>query len=350
MLQQAIETAKTIITGLRDTFTTVFSDIWNLAVYPFIENFVGTFLPLATDIVTQTLDLLKVLFEEVKKIFDMIWQDAIAPAIELATKIWTDFIDILKDFWEKWGKPIFEGIKEAVKTTGDLFRTIWETILKPVWDTFMEVVDKLWTEHLKPLLANFLDFVGELVTSALEIYNKFIAPLVKWFVEKFGPPISKAISGIIKIVGEFLGGIIDAVSGIIDALKGVVKFITGIFTGDWKKAWEGIKSIFKGIWDALVAIVKTPINLIIDLINGLVGGVISGLNLVIRALNKISFDIPDWVPVLGGKTFGFNIKELTAPKIPKLATGTVVPANYGEFLAILVIISVKQKSYLLLAL
>ncbi len=335
MLQQAIETAKTIITGLRDTFTTVFSDIWNLAVYPLIENFVGTFLPLATDIVTQMLDLLKVLFEEVKKIFDMIWQDAIAPAIELATKIWTDFIGILKDFWDKWGKPIFEGIKEAVKTTGDLFRTIWETTLKPVWDTFMEVVDKLWTEHLKPLLANFLDFVGELVTSALEIYNKFIAPLVKWFVKKLGPPISKAISGIIKIVGEFLGGIIDAVSGIIDALKGVVKFITGIFTGDWKKAWEGIKSIFKGIWDALVGIVKTPINLIIDLINGLVGGVVSGLNLVIRALNKISFDIPDWVPVLGGKTFGFNIKELTAPKIPKLATGTVVPANYGEFLAIL---------------
>ena len=335
MLQQAIETAKTIITGLRDTFTTVFSDIWNLAVYPLIENFVGTFLPLATDIVTQTLDLLKVLFEEVKKIFDMIWQDAIAPAIELATKIWTDFIDILKEFWDKWGKPIFEGIKEAVKNTGDLFRTIWETTLKPIWDTFMEVLDKLWTDHLKPLLANFMDFVGELVSGALEIYNKFISPIVKWFVEKFGPPISKVISGLIKFIGDFLGEIIDVVSNIIDALKGVVQFVTGVFTGDWKKAWEGIKSIFKGIWDALVGIVKTPINLIIDAINGLLSGVISGLNALIKALNKISFDVPDWVPVIGGKTFGFNIKELSTPKIPRLATGTVVPANYGEFLAIL---------------
>ena len=334
-LQQAFTTMGTIVTGLFDTFNRVFSDIWNLAVFPILQNFITVLLPLFTDIGTQVWILLETIFAEVKSIFDMLWSDAIAPAIEMATKIWTDFVGVLKEFWDKWGVPIFEGIKTAVQTTGDLFKSVWEKFLKPVFDTFMKVVDKLWTKHLKPLLSNFMDFVGELVTGALEIYNKFIVPVVKWFVEKFGPPISKAISGIIKIVGDFLGGIIDAVSGIIDALKGVVKFVTGVFTGDWKKAWEGIKSIFKGIWDALVGIVKTPINLIIDAINGLLSGVISGLNALIKALNKISFDVPDWVPVIGGKTFGFNIKELSTPKIPRLATGTVIPANYGEFLAIL---------------
>jgi hypothetical protein len=195
----------------------------------------------------------------------------------------------------------------------------------------MKTVDKLWKDHLKPLLANFMDFVGELVTGALEIYNKFIAPLVKWFVEKLGPPISKVISYLITNIGDFLGGIVDAVSGIITALKGIVQFITGVFTGDWKKAWEGIKNIFKGIWDALVNIVKTPINLIIDLINGMISGVVSGLNAMIDAANKVSITAPDW---LGGKTYGIQLNRITAPKIPKLATGAVIPPN-SEFLALL---------------
>ena len=92
--------------------------------------------------------------------------------------------------------------------------------------------------------------------------------------------------------------------------------------------------MFKGIWDTLVSIVKTPINVIIGLINGLIDGVCSGINTVIKALNNLSFDVPDWVPVLGGKKFGFNLKTITAPQIPKLATGAVIPPN-REFLAVL---------------
>jgi hypothetical protein len=143
------------------------------------------------------------------------------------------------------------------------------------------------------------------------------------------------LSALITFIGDFLGNIVDAVSGIIDALKGVVKFITGIFTGDWEKAWQGVQDIFKGIFDALVSIVKTPINLIIGLINGMISGITDGINAVIKAANSLSFDVPDWVPIIGGQTWGFNFKTLTAPKIPKLATGTVVPANYGEFMNIM---------------
>ena len=111
--------------------------------------------------------------------------------------------------------------------------------------------------------------------------------------------------------------------------------MTGVFTGNWKKAWEGIKKIFKGVWNALVGIVKTPVNLIIDIINGLIKGITTGINTVIKGINSIRFSIPGWVPGIGGKSVGFNLKQISAPKIPRLATGTVVPANYGEFLAIL---------------
>lgn len=334
-LQQYFSFIGEVVTGLFDTFNTIFNDIWNLAIYPILQSILTYILPVLTELGTEFYSLMSQVFNDVKDIFDMLWKDVAEPVLEFFAKVWTDIADIMREFWEKWGKPIFDGLREAWRNTVDVFKTLWNTTLKPIWDTFMKVVDKLWTEHLKPLLANFMDFVGELANGALEIYNKFIAPVVKWFVEKFGPPISKAISYIIDVVGDFLGGIIDAASKIIDALKGIVDFIVGVFTGDWSRAWEGIKDTFKGIWDAMVGIVKAPVNLIIDIINGLMSGVVSGINTVIKALNSLSFDVPDWVPVLGGKTFGFNLKTLTAPKIPKLATGTVVPKNYGEFLAIL---------------
>ena len=98
-----------------------------------------------------------------------------------------------------------------------------------------------------------------------------------------------------------------------DVLKGIIEFITGVFSGDWEKAWNGIKDIFKGIWEMMVNLVKAPVNLIIGVINGMISGVVSGINLVVRAINSISVDIPDWVPLIGGKHIGFNLSEVTAP-------------------------------------
>lgn len=122
-------------------------------------------------------------------------------------------------------------------------------------------------------------------------------------------------------VGKMVGNIVDTFGGIITALKGIVQFVSGVFSGDWGKAWEGIKNIFKGVWDALVSIIKTPINAVIGLINGMLSAIVGAVNAVIRALNTISFDIPDWVPGIGGMHFGFDFGELTPPQIPYLAKG-----------------------------
>lgn len=121
-------------------------------------------------------------------------------------------------------------------------------------------------------------------------------------------------------------------------VKPIAKFFTGLWDGlkeGAKTVLDNIKTSFKTVFEALVDIVKKPVNAIIDVLNGMINGVVSGINSVIRAINSINFTLPDWVPGLGGKGIGFNVKEFNAPKIPKLATGTVVPSNYGEFLAIL---------------
>lgn len=127
------------------------------------------------------------------------------------------------------------------------------------------------------------------------------------------------------ILGEGLNAFFAIVKGVWDSIKlvfdGIIDFIRGIFTGDWKRAWEGVKKIFSGVFNALVTIAKAPLNLIIGVINGL----ISGINLCIDGLNRISIKIPDWVPVLGGKNFGFSLSHLG--KIAYLAQGGVLSSG-----------------------
>lgn len=335
LMQTAFSTLGKIGIGLFDSFNKVFSDIWNVAVFPILQNFLTIGLPLITDFNTQVWNTLGVLFDNIKEIFDTLWNGVAQPLLNALKTLWCDTWQSISDFWNEWGQPIFDGINEGITTTKNVFLNLWETVLKPVFDKLMDVADSVWTEHLKPLLDEFLDFVGTLITSVLSIYNKAIAPVVNWLVSILGPIVSSVLGKIIKIVGNVISNIIDAVKNIISALKGVVLFIAGVFTGDWKKAWQGVKKIFKGVWDALVDIAKTPINLIIGLINGLTGAVEDALNWIIDGINELSFTTPDWLPGdLGGQTFGFDLSQIDIPEIPKLAQGAVIPPN-SEFLAVL---------------
>ena len=335
LMQTAFSTLGKIGIGLFDSFNKVFSDIWNVAVFPILQNFLTVGLPLMAGFGTQTWSTLGVLFDNIKEIFDTLWNGVAQPVLNALKTLWCDTWQSISDFWNEWGQPIFDGINEGITTTKNVFLNLWETVLKPVLDKLMDVADSVWTEHLKPLLDEFLDFVGTLITSVLSIYNKAIAPVVNWLVSILGPIVSSVLGKIIKIVGNVISNIIDAVKNIISALKGVVLFIAGVFTGDWKKAWQGVKKIFKGVWDALVDIAKTPINLIIGLINGLTGAVEDALNWIIDGINELSFTTPDWLPGdLGGQTFGFDLSQIDIPEIPKLAQGAVIPPN-SEFLAVL---------------
>lgn len=150
-----------------------------------------------------------------------------------------------------------------------------------------------------------------------EILNKVDSFLQNIFVKDW----SKQFGAL----GEFLNAFFAIVKGVWDSIKqiftGIIDFIRGVFTGNWKQAWEGVKSIFSGVFNALLTIAKAPLNLLIGLVNGL----IDGLNFLIRGINKIGFDVPDWVPIIGGKKFGFNLKEIG--KIAYLAQGGILSSG-----------------------
>lgn len=333
-ISQTIDSVSTILAGMFDTFNIVFGDILNRVIAPFLGTLVNTILPVVTQLYTQIMPTLETWFTEIKTLFDTFWTEGVAPAFDSIMRIWDELWVLISEKWNQYGKPIFEGVREAFRQTGATLKSVWDNILKPVWDTFMSTVDWLWDKHLKPFVAEFLDFVGVLWQGGLDIYNKFIAPIVQWLVEKLAPPIKLVAQIAIEVLGTVFGTLVDVARGIIESLKGIINFIVGVFTGDWGKAWTGIKQTVKGIWDGIYGVIKGTVNLIIDVINAMIRSMVSGLNSVIRTANKIKFTPPDWVPGLGGKTFGFNISEVKAPQIPKLAQGAVIPPN-REFMAVL---------------
>lgn len=184
------------------------------------------------------------------------------------------------------------------------------------------------------IIAAIVALVALIATKGDEIQNilnKVSNWLKKTFCkdwrEVFGNTIGTVLNGFVKIVSDIMGNAKKILNGIID-------FIRGVFTGNWKRAWEGIKNIFSGVFGALKSVAKAPINGIIALINGALSAITSGINAVKRALNNISVNIPSWVPVFGGKKFGFNFSMSSAPKIPMLAKGGIAQsetlAHIGE--------------------
>ena len=323
-LNQFILTAGNVVGGLLDSAAMVLSDIWNIVIFPTLTKWAVDILPLLTNIATQVLSVGDVLFENVKAVFDMIWQDAIAPAMQIIQDIWNDVWNSIIKFWNTWGAPIFGQIKAAISDTTSVFVNIWNTILKPVLTTLGNTFTELWTLHLKPLLDNFLNFVGTLIEGALRIYNEFILPLVDWFVNTFGPPISAAFQAVIDIFGRVVGAIADGVSQILEWLTSVIEFVVNVFTIDWNEAWDGISEAFSNIWDGFVQTIKDALNIGISLVNKCIDWI--NEHLVIR-IPKVT------IPFLG--TFGGQeIRPFTIPNIPYLAQGAVIPPN-REFLAVL---------------
>ncbi len=324
-LQNSILTWGHIVSGLFDTFNMVFSDIWSLVIQPILDKLATTVLPFWTEFANQVVLTLGPVFDFIKAIFDSVWKDVIAPCLDFIVQAWCDLWDIVKQLWDEYGEPIFEALREAITGIKDTFLNAWNTIIKPIFDNIFQVLKKLWDEHLKPLIAQIGEFIAKLVQGALEIYNKFILPVYNWFVKTLGPPIVQVINWITSTIGTIVGVIADVAKGIFKSLGGIIDFVTGIFTGNWEKAWNGIKDIFGGIWDGFISIVRGPINGIIGLVNKM----INAINGMIRNVNKIHIDLPDF---LGGGSFGFNIP--TIPNIPKLAQGAVIPPN-REFMAVL---------------
>ena len=164
---------------------------------------------------------------------------------------------------------------------------------------------KNW-DTVKAWLVNFGNTVNQIWTNFSNMVGNAIAAIGQKF----------------PMLGAYLQGWWESIQAAVDNVKAIfqniIDFISNVFSGNWSAAWQNIVNIFGNLFGMIVNLAKAPIN-----------GVISAINWVISKINSISVTIPDWVPGLGGETFGFHI-----PTIPQLAEGGVATsptlAEIGE--------------------
>lgn len=239
----------------------------------------------------------------------------------------------LQKAWETFGAPIMEQLREAFSGVGLLLQTLHDTILVPIGQALIEGLTVLWNEHLLPLWENLTLFLGQLALTLLEIWNSLLLPILQWMAETFGPMIGQVGVFLVNTFMTALGALADFAGMGLELLQGFlaqVQAVAATLGQIWQGVGQTLKTIFQQIWQAGV----TAFNGVIGAVNGLIRGVTGALNLLIRALNSLEVEIPDWVPVFGGKSLGFHLSELSTPQIPYLATGAVIPAN-SPFLAVL---------------
>lgn len=224
--------------------------------------------------------------ELIKAAFDNLWDNALLP-----------LKDAFLEFCDMVIKPLSDVLCDvfaiAVKTVYDILTSLWNNVLVPLatflLDTFTKVIQsaiEVWNSW-KPYIQMIMDIF-------MNLWNSVLKPLVSYLADVFASRLNSIFTSVKSIIGNIRG-----------ILSGLIDFVTGVFTGNWRKAWQGVCDIFKNVFGGLMNILKTPLNAAIDLINKGIDGI-----------NSIGFDIPD---ILGGGHVGLSV-----PHIPRLATGGIL--------------------------
>lgn len=228
-----------------------------------------------------------------------------------------------------WIPLLIAGIAAAllaiVTTFGDGKKLIADA--KLFLQGFLDFFIGIFTGDIEKALGGIgkiFDGLRGIVGNVLDSIKNMFFSFLDWLDEKTGGKFS----GIIQFIKDLVGGTIDwfkeRFMGLADSIQeifeGIVTFLSGVFSGDWDKALEGVKGIFKGFVNGLIGLVESFVNFFVK-----------GINAVIGAANKLSFKAPDW---LGGGAFGISIPKVPELRLPRLATGAVIPPN-REFMAVL---------------
>lgn len=199
---------------------------------------------------------------------------------------------------QKMAQSIFPILSTVIQEAAAIFLNLGQQVF-PVFSSVAQTVANV--------VSRILSMVSTLIPP-LQQLAQAIFPVLSAVVQQVGTVFVNMVNFAMPIIQGFIEFLMPAFQGILTILQNVIDFLTNIFTANWSAAWQNVTNIFGTIWGGIVGLAKAPIN-----------GVISIINSAIGAINSISVSIPDWVPLVGGQTLGFNI-----PQIPMLATGGTI--------------------------
>lgn len=289
---------------VRESFMQAISAIRD-GLQPALELLTDTILPSLNAGWERLKEVLSPLGEFLNGVFVSIWQDMINPALSyIGEKVLPILTNAFENLWNKVLVPLSSFLGDVlgpvIEVVSDILSMLWKDIVVPLANAIGNVLGKAF-EGLCDIFNFVIDAIQPLIDVFQYLWNNVLSPIVNFLWDTLKPvfeDVFGAIGEIIENIGDVFGGLID--------------FITGIFTMDWQRAWNGIVDVFKGIFNIIPTVVETVINAAISLINGIVNGINSVTGLV---------GIP-------------RIPNIPNVSIPRLATGTVVPPN-REFMAVL---------------
>ena len=284
LLPPLIEAAVELVKGLVVALPTILQIL--IEQMPFI----------ITEISAALIEVFPILLNTVKDLFTQIWDYislellntgvSFEDACSNVTKIFSDLWAFCQEIWDMVGQPIWDMISFAIDGLVELFNENMPAI-QEFFSGAIDGIKDSWENHLKP---------------ALDAIGTFLDTVLKPAFEKAFEAILPFVEDAFETIGSYWTDVLKPL------FDGICDFITNVFSGNWEEAWEGITSTFETVFGNLVNIAKKPIN-----------GVIGLVNSMIDAINTVSFTIPNWVPKLGGETFGFDLDH-----IPLLEQGGVL--------------------------
>lgn len=277
---------KAIIEPLKESIANWFSNVNFEPLLASFQNLRSALEPIVSNIGTALLWLLENVLEPIGS---FVIEDALPSFFNLlasAVNFCTTAFDVLR--------PTLEDI--------------WNNILAPlaqfIGDIFVEVIDDITFA--------IGEFTNVFRSKSQEINN--ILQFVSRAIQLVGTVVQTVVQFILGMIRPLASTVSNVVGNIISILNGLITFISGVFTANWRQALNGLVSIGKGV-----------VNILIDVIEG-------AINTIVGGLNHINVKVPNWIPGVGGKQLGFNVPKA---HFPRLATGTVVPRQASEFMAVL---------------
>lgn len=201
------------------------------------------------------------------------------------------FVDGVLALYNEHVSPLIQSVKDGVSEIVRVLLEAFNTHILPVIQYAADRFAAFNTETLQPLIEKFLEFAGKAADAVRELWEGVIQPFIVWFINNVAPVIAKALQTVVDAFFAFLEAASEVIGSVLDALGGLIDFIVGVFTGDWERAWDGIKTFFNGIWEAMKTIVSTLFSAIQLLISNYLASVKSTWDAIWTAVKNFFLEI-----------------------------------------------------------
>lgn len=217
--------------------------------------------------------------------------DAIAPIFETLKDVVKDTFESIVSLYDEHIKPLIDSIFEGISKVVNSLVEGYNTYILPIITEFGEKFQAMYDEYLKPVLDEFFAVLGKLIDIIKYLWQNVLVPVIDWIAKTIMPvlaPIIKYLTETVLYIFKILGATIQT---FLKILRGLIDFIVGVFTGDWNKAWDGIKAIFEGIWNGIKLIFKAVWDFIWGLISGIVTKIYNWISEKFTAIKNFVSDI-----------------------------------------------------------